>query len=422
MLSPLIHLRHFLQRPIPLIHQQWKRKGDFFSLYIGHKKIFIVTNPHLIQSILNDENYQKCRFIFDKIIPITGAQGIIQLEEDSWETVHTVTQPNFRRTALETYLPIFEDTIQYIKNYLLHEENNFFEITSCYALTSIMRIVLGVAWDNTTKIIAEKFIQLNQECGNRLRSVMALPLWLPTPKNQELKKQRQQLLTLLKKKLNELNATNHCPFYSGLIGQNSDFPTLDQITTFLFAGFETTAASIAFSFYLLAKHPETQHHVYQEISQTLPSNAQLTLQHLKTMKYTQAVYQESLRLYPPAWILAREVKTTTTLGGTRIRPGTIILINVRGLHRHPGYWSSPNEFLPERFMNTSLTHKYAYIPFGMGKRICSGVQLAMCEATYFISKMLLDFKFELKEHGRLRTKAMVTQHPETKIEIKAVKR
>ncbi|KGP62502.1 hypothetical protein EP47_06250 [Legionella norrlandica] len=422
MLSPITHLRHFIQKPIPFIQQQWKKKGDCFSLYLGPKRTVILTDPNLIQLVLNDENYKKCRLIFDKIIPITGAQGIIQLEGSFWENVHAVTQPNFHRATLETYLPVFENNIQHIKENLLNTESNFFSITTRYALASIMRIILGVEWDDAMKIIADNFIQLNQKCGQKLRSIASFPLWLPTSKNQDLKKQRRLLLNIIKKKLNSVEQHSHCPFYASLMRQSPDFPALDQITTFLFAGFETTAASIAFTFYLLSKHQEIQQKVYNEVSQIVQTNSELKLQHLKAMKYTQAVYEESLRLYPPAWILAREVRKKTSLHGTIIKPGTIIIINVRGLHRHPDYWSLPNQFIPERFINSSLTHKYAYIPFGMGKRICSGFQLAMCEAVYFISKMILDFKFELKEYGRLRTKAMITQHPENNIELQAIKR
>ncbi|STX29395.1 putative unspecific monooxygenase [Legionella beliardensis] len=422
MASPLSNIKQFIARPIPFLHQQFLQQGNLASVSMGHKKFFIVTEPNLVKTILTDENYQKCRMVFDKIRPITGKHGIVQLEGQAWEKIHAITQPNFYRLALESYLPFFEKNIEYLKTTKLNDQIDCFDVMTHYALGSIMNITLGPNNISNTENITNHFIALNQQCGKKLRSIFDFPLWLPTPTNNLIKKHRKRLLDAVKKQCALMDGQIPCPFYSSLTRLNSNHLILDQITTFLFAGFETTAASLAFTFYLLSKHQTVQAKVYQEVQQVLHSTSAITLPALKSLTYTQAVYQESLRLYPPAWILAREVKETTVLDKQIIKPGNIVLINIRDLHRHPDFWPKPNKFYPERFINNSTAHKYAYIPFGMGKRICSGYQLAMIEAIYVISKLVLDFQFELKEYGRLRTQAMVTQHPKDTIKLLIRKR
>ncbi|WP_419419015.1 cytochrome P450 [Legionella sp. D16C41] len=422
MLQSLIHLKQFINRPIPFLHQQWLMQGDLASIQLGYKKLFVITEPNLTKAILTDDNYQKCRLIFDKIIPVTGRKGIVQLEGEAWEAVRKLTQPNFHRVALENYLQIFEKNITNL-HLSKHQgsEVDCFGIMANYALGSIINIVLGIDYDTSAHNIARSFILLNQQCGKKLRTLFDWPTWIPTPTNRFINKTRGELISAIKN-LSYTANPNHCPFYTSLTKLNSKSLLLDQLTTFLFAGFETTAASLAFTFYLLSKHQEVQAKVYQEVKQVLTGNPLITLGSLKSLKYTQAVYQESLRLYPPAWILAREVKKSTRLNGHNLKPGNIILINIRDLHRHPDYWSRPNMFYPERFITHSIDHKYVYIPFGMGKRICSGYQLTMIEAVYLIAKLIFDFQFELTECDSLKTQAMITQHPKSTIKLVINKR
>lgn len=418
MFSAISNLTNFIQRPISFLHYQWQKKGDLFSFYFGPKKCIVITDPELAKTILNDDNYQKNRATFDKLIPILGEKGIVQLEGEEWKRIREVTQPNFNRSFLEDYLNIFEKNTQFIKNQLLATGTmDCFEAMGHYALGNLVGITLGLEWDETSAEIREQFKILHQLCGQNLHSTSSIPLWVPTPKHLTLKKHRRLLLNAIQKRINQVNT----PFYTSIIEKCPHYKPLDQITTFLFGGYETTTAALSITFYYLSKHSDIQEKIYQEVREVVGSDPEFTLEKLKQMSYTEAVFREALRLYPPVWALSREVKKKTYLNDLLVKPGNMVLINIRGLHRHPNYWPEPNHFQPERFLNQSF-NKHSYIPFGMGKRICSGFQVAMCEAVYLMAKLILDFKFELKEGTRLRTRAMITQRPVEKIELVATKR
>ena len=177
--------------------------------------------------------------------------------------------------------------------------------------------------------------------------------------------------------------------------------------TFLFASYETTAASLTFCLYLLAKFPEYQQKIRAELSQT--SSIQ-----------TVSVYREALRLYPPAYMLARELVDNITIDNRLLKKKENVIVSVYGIHRHTAIWSKPDEFIPERFTTQYdiKANKFAFIPFGYGKRVCSGMQLAMIEAELVLKKLLTHFHFTQIEEKELNLEAMVTLHPKESLRLK----
>ena len=271
---------------------------------------------------------------------------------------------------------------------------------------------------------------MNAICGKNLRSI--LPAWLPNSTHQLSKRLQKTLRNCIESimatqskedfnsLLNLLNASN-----DSMICHDKKQLIFDQITTFLFAGFETTAASLSFTFYLLSLHPDVQKRIKQEAEQVLHFNEMPTLEAMKQLKFTTAVYRESLRLYPPAWILAREVSSPDVINGYQLKKGDTVIISVRSIHRHPLIWDKPNQFCPERFYENNewpgKVSKFAFIPFGAGSRLCSGASLAMLEAIYVIAKLVSQFQFELLPDTQLTTTAMITLHPKEMISLKVRK-
>lgn len=389
------------------------QNGDFYSLYLGHKKFHFACHPDLAESILNSQvhEYQKSRLIFDKIMPITGKKGLVQLEGEEWKEMRRITSEVFQKKYLDNYVDVInaytDELVEQIKKDI--KTNKVIDISALmirYTIHVIIRIVFGTAHHEQANIIAKNFIELNDLCGHRMRKILAFPLIIPTALNGKIKKTQQILRSHVSKLINTNHHLDEWHLLSKLCSSLKDDTykqTLiqDQMMTFIFAGYETTAASLAFCFYLLAKHQESQQIIRLQVDSS---------------DYTLAVYKEALRLYPPAYMLAREVVHPHQLAGNHLKVGENVLLSVHGIHKHPQFWSNPHAFLPERFLNSDM-HKFAYIPFGYGKRVCSGMQLAMREAVIVLEKLLSHFQFSLHTRDELQVNAMVTLHPKNAVNL-----
>ena len=155
--------------------------------------------------------------------------------------------------------------------------------------------------------------------------------------------------------------------------------------TFVFAGHETTSNALAWTLYLLALHPDSDARAAAEAA----AGGELV--------YTRMVLEEAMRLYPPAPIISRDSVGADTLGGFTIRPKTSIMISPWVLHRHRKLWDDPDYFDPERFApgRREKIHRFAYLPFGAGPRVCIGMGFAMQEATIILSSILRRYRLEL---------------------------
>jgi cytochrome P450 len=162
----------------------------------------------------------------------------------------------------------------------------------------------------------------------------------------------------------------------------------DEMMTLFLAGHETTAIVLAWTWYLLASHPDAATKLAEELDQVLGGRAP-TMADLPRLRYTEHIVQESMRLYPPAYVIGREPLEKCVLGGFNVPAGQTIFMSQWVLHRDPRYFDSPDEFVPERWASEAIKRlpKYAYFPFGGGPRICIGVNFAMMEACLILATM-----------------------------------
>jgi cytochrome P450 len=169
---------------------------------------------------------------------------------------------------------------------------------------------------------------------------------------------------------------------------------LDEIMTLIVAGHETTASALNWMWYCLTCNPEAEGRLHEELCH-LPDRA---LEHadLPALTFSRQVVQETLRLYPPGWLLTRRAIGPDQIGGCHVPQGTDLLISPFIVHRHPGFWADPERFYPERFAEETLgrDQRAAYFPFGMGPRACIGEQMAAMEMLVHLAT--------IARRGRLR--------------------
>jgi cytochrome P450 len=183
----------------------------------------------------------------------------------------------------------------------------------------------------------------------------------------------------------------------------------DQVATMILAGHETTATALFWSLYLLALDSASQDQLAAEV-QNATVNGALDVERLK---FTRAVVDETMRLYPPAFLVARAAAGADTIAGRPVKKKDVILIAPWLLHRHEKLWRDPNAFIPSRFMpGTPPPDRFAYLPFGVGARVCIGAHFALVEATLALAKMIGAFRVELLDKEPVIPVGVVTTQPD----------
>jgi cytochrome P450 len=187
----------------------------------------------------------------------------------------------------------------------------------------------------------------------------------------------------------------------------------NQVITLLLAGYETTASALTWTFYLLSQNPDIITRLRQELGRTLNGRAP-NYTDLPALEYTRMVFEESLRLRPPAWVMGRVALGDDQLDGYFVPAGTIIAISPYTVHRHPGFWDDPERFDPERFMpeRSAGRHRFAYIPFGAGPRQCIGNSFAMLEAALIISMVVQGFDLSLVPDHEIKPEVVFVLRPD----------
>jgi cytochrome P450 len=189
----------------------------------------------------------------------------------------------------------------------------------------------------------------------------------------------------------------------------SDDQLGDQVATMILAGHETTATALFWALYLLALDPHTQDDVADEARASAAGETPA----VERLPFTRAVLDETLRLYPPAFLIAREAAGPDRVAGEAIRRHDVMLIAPWLLHRHEKLWDNPAAFMPARFLpGAPPPDRFAYLPFGVGPRICIGAHFALVEATLALARIIRDFRVELIDTAPVMPIGIVTTMPE----------
>ncbi len=199
----------------------------------------------------------------------------------------------------------------------------------------------------------------------------------------------------------------------------SDRELRDQALTIIGAGYETTTQALTWTWYLLTKHPEVENKLHAEILNVLGGRTP-TFEDLPNLKYTLMVFQEAMRLYPPAWAMSRTAIEADEVGGYRIPANSEILLLPYITHRHPKYWDKPEEFEPENFLPEKIAARprFAYFPLGGGSRQCIGNNFALMEAQLIIATVAQKYRLRLVDERTIEPETSVTLRPRGGVRMK----
>jgi cytochrome P450 len=194
--------------------------------------------------------------------------------------------------------------------------------------------------------------------------------------------------------------------------QMSDEQVRDEAMTIFLAGHETTAVALTWTWYLLAQNPEVETRLHEELARELDARSP-TVADLQRLPYTERVLAESMRLYPPAWVIGRRARVDVDLDGYRIPAGAIVILSPFVTHRDPRWYPEPLRFDPDRFTPEarSLRPRYAYFPFGGGPRVCIGEGFAWMEAQLLLATLAQRVCLRLAPDQQVALQPRVTLRP-----------
>ncbi len=332
---------------------------------------------------------------FERVKMLLG-NGIIVSDGETWQRSRRMIQPAFSRQNIHQLINrMIECSNRRVKHWKTISSNN--EVCNITAETSdfaLELILISIFSDEyKTRISTEEknpFSFLSQNSKRDLSVVL------------EARKLRDLLLTIIEDR-RQKKASKEFDFLSMYLqaedkngNKFTNEELLDEIMTLIVAGFETSANTLNWVWYLIAKHPKIEEKLVLEAEGILANKKKLTADSINEMQYTQQVLEEALRLYPPVWLFTRKSHELDELDNYDIPPGTDIYLSPFVLHRNEYHWPEPEVFNPDRFSLTVKSKKNnAYYPFSLGPRRCIGEYFSFLEMKIHLGLLLPRFKMQL---------------------------
>lgn len=412
----------------------------FMGRNFEHQKSFIFTLPmrtifatcdaDVIQQILvsNHKNYRK-DYASNKLKMVLG-NGLLTNEGESWFKQRRLAQPAFYKTRLEGFFDVMNRLAKNeMEEWKKQNKQTVFIDAEMMQLTSrvVVETLLGADVSGQLNQIQKHIYELQLYMVKCIRNPF-FEIW--SALNGEKKRFEHSVQSLDAILYHVIEQRKRQDAKNDLLSMLLDARDLDtnegmdtrqlrdELLTIYVAGHETSGYAISWAMYCLCSHPEKYKKAKAEVQQIMQDGA-LTMERYRQFTYLKAVIDETLRLYPTAYMLSRESKEEDVVNETDIPKGMVTLMSIYHLHRHPAYWTQPDEFIPERFegKDNPLFNGSAYFPFGGGPRMCIGFYFATMEMTIVLAQLLYHFDFELDKNQKVEFEPLVTLKPKHGIKL-----
>lgn len=393
----------------------YSQHGDAYRVYAPGRQshTWVFNHPDDVRRILiaNHKNYTK-GVGFDRIKILLG-NGIIVSEGEFWKRQRRMMQPSFHRRILAQ----FDRRIAQANDRLLDawqikcDAGEPVNVTDDMSIMTL-EIVLGVIFGDDLATMQgaggeNPFAVLTDEPARDLRFAYRF----------------RKLAALIGQIVAKRRAAgsgpagDHPDYVSMLLSARdkesgvgmTDKEIVDEITTLIVAGHETTASALNWTWYLLGEHPEIEARLHAEID----ANEEVpvpSLQQMEALPYSNMVVREAMRLYPPVWVVSRKTIEADTLGGFTVPPGTDVFFSPYFVHRHPDFWTDAESFRPERFAaspDDDSRPKLTYLPFSAGAHHCIGETLAIYEMLVHLNRFARRFRLRRVDNDPVEFEALI---------------
>ena len=403
------------------LQDYFTRFGDVYRVFAPARGVYnyVINHPEDIKRVLltNHRNYTKGEGM-DRVKILLG-NGIMTSEGDFWRRQRRMMQPSFHRRVLDRFGGLIHDVnekyaARWAAKAAAGEPINLTEDLSELTLEIVLHSILGTDLARLERQLGANPFEVVAKEQNRdlkfafrFRSLTKLVGDLIERRRRE-PEERFDFLEML---MAARDRENDAPM--------SNKEMIDEVMTLIVAGHETTAAALTWTWHLISQHRDTAAQLEAE-ADAVTVGAPLGLDAAESLAFTHQVIQEALRLYPPGWLFTRRTLEADELGGFAIGPRTDVFISPYLLHRHPEFWSEPEEFRPERFAGADAEerHKFAYIPFSVGPRHCIGENLALFEMLGHVSMMSRRFRMTRVGNDPIELEAQINLRPRSNLMMK----
>ncbi len=423
--GPVARIRH---DPLGFLKEGHARYGDVFRYQVGPMVAHLLAHPDHVRQVLVDRQANYPRSWVYQHTKVAAGEGLVTTEGAAWRRLRRMSQPAFHPQRVAAMATAMTDAIDVMRcrwgdaakrGTVVDMSGEFVALT----LQIVGKALLHVDLEEEVEAIGSVMEVSGAYVQSRMNNPFTLPLIVPTPRNLRVRRairssddvlygiiarhHREQpqgegnLITMLMEARDEET------------GQPmSDRELRDQLFTFVMAGFETTAAALAWTVYLVSQNAEVERRLIDEVKRILGGRPP-TASDLPRLVYVRQVLEESLRLYPPVFAVARDARQADEIGGFRIPAGSIMVISPYLTHRHSEFWPDPDIFDPDRFSPEQVAkrHRFAWFPFLGGPHQCIGQGLAMMEATFAIAMIVQSFRLRLAPGARVEPRAQMSLRP-----------
>jgi cytochrome P450 len=423
-------LPQFRRNPPEFLRTLARDHGDLVHFNLGPQQVYLVSNPEWIKDILvtHQTNFAKSRFL-ERAKVLLG-EGLLTSEGDHHRRQRRLVQPAFHRDRLIGYASsMIECTAR--------TRESWTDGAQLDMSREMMRLTLSVV---AKTLFSADVTTEADDIGKALTQVMLMfdRVFLPFsgllekfrfPSVRRFERARDFLDQLIYRMIAERRASNEDKgdlLAMLLLARDEDGgPGMDdkqirdEALTLFLAGHETTANALMWTWYLLSQNPSAAGKFYEEVDRLqgrLP-----TFDDLAQLKYTEGVFAEAMRLYPPAWVIGRKVKQDYTIDGAKIPADSILMLSPWVVHHDPRWFPGPDQFQPERWRSDDRP-KFSYFPFGGGTRVCIGERFAWMEGVLLLATVAQMWRFKLVPGHPVATNALITLRAKHGMKMVAEKR
>lgn len=397
--------------------------GDLVCFRMGPKRLYLINHPDYARHVLCDRaaNYEKGLGLAEAE-PLLG-KGLLTSAGDLWAAQRRLLQAAFHAGHMEDYCgSMVSAAAEGVEAWGRPGRAEALDVAREMAhltLDILGRTLLRVELKERAAEISGDLGTLTRWAMSRMASPLSLPLSAPTPRNFRVRRALGRLEAVVELMMRD-SVRGGSDLLSILAAQRAangarpadDKQMRDELMTLLLAGHETTAATLAWTWYELARNPEAARRVEGEVDEVLAGRP-ATVEDVGRLAYTRAVVDEVLRLHPPVWLLPRRAREDDVIDGYAIPARSDVLVCLYTLQRHPAFWDDADAFDPSRFAHglCASRHNGSYIPFGAGPRTCLGGRFGMFEVLLVVATIAQRYSLELAPGACVEARASLTLHP-----------
>lgn len=425
---PLGILPRFSRDPVGVLLELARVHGDIVSFRMGPKMSYLIRDPTDIKRVLVDRHrsYGKRTHGYNKMRLFMG-QGLVTSEGDFWRRQRRIAQPAFHRQRIAGFASTMSRLAQTLSKEweakaMRGEPFDLANDMMRYTLWVVANTVISIDVGDQAQQVGQDVAELLSYFQHTVTQVIPVDELLPTARSKRTKAAMERLDAVVYGVIEQRRQGAGDPndLLSILLDARdeetgegmTDLQLRDEVMTMFLAGHETTANALAWTLLLLGRHPEVLAKVHAELDEVL-GGCPPTLEDLPSLAYLGQVLDEGMRLYPPAWLIARSVDEDDELSGFSVKKGSYVFFSPFVSHRNPKYFPDPERFDPDRFAPEAIKSRprYAYFPFAGGPRQCIGETFAKMEAKILLAVLLSRFTLRIDPDHPIALSPSVTLRP-----------